>query len=122
MGLTAPVAAVLSAAIPAVFSMYREGLPGSIPMLGFVLAAIGLWLITRTEAGKLRPTASDSAVLAGIGFASFSSVRVRQAGDASPLWIASLTAPAALICYRSDRPVCWGSSATSLQPACAGDC
>jgi uncharacterized membrane protein len=28
MGLTAPVAAVLSAAIPAVFSMFTEGLPG----------------------------------------------------------------------------------------------
>ncbi len=39
MGLTAPVAAVLSAAIPAVFSMFTEGLPGRIPLLGFVIAA-----------------------------------------------------------------------------------
>src|ERR1700684_1407191 len=52
MGLTAPVAAVLSAAIPAVFSMFTEGVPGRIPLLGFVLAAVGLWLITRTEDGS----------------------------------------------------------------------
>jgi uncharacterized membrane protein len=95
MGLTAPVAAVLSAAIPAVFSMYREGLPGSVPMLGFVLAAIGLWLITRTEAGST-PDGIGFAVLAGIGFASFY-LCVRQAGDASPLWIASLTRTGGLI-------------------------
>ena len=95
MGLTAPVAAVLSAAIPAVFSMYREGLPGSVPMLGFVLAAIGLWLITRPEAGST-PDGIGFAVLAGIGFASFY-LCVRQAGDASPLWIASLTRTGGLI-------------------------
>ncbi len=95
MGLTAPVAAVLSAAIPAVFSMYREGLPGSVPLLGFVLAAIGLWLITRTEAGST-PDGIGFAVLAGIGFASFY-LCVRQAGDASPVWIASLTRTGGLI-------------------------
>ena len=41
MGLTAPVAAVLSAAIPTVFGMFTEGLPGRIPMIGFFLAAVG---------------------------------------------------------------------------------
>src|SRR5208337_3310704 len=46
MGLTAPVAAVLSAAIPTVFSMFTEGLPGRISIVGFFLAAIGLWVIT----------------------------------------------------------------------------
>src|ERR1700758_3634307 len=34
MGLTAPVAAVLGAVIPTVFGMFREGLPGRIPMIG----------------------------------------------------------------------------------------
>ena len=96
MGLTAPVAAVLGAAIPAIFSMFTEGLPGKISLLGFVLAAIGLWLITRTEANQGqgedggKPEDIGLAVLAGIGFASFY-LCVRQAGDASPLWIASLT-------------------------------
>jgi len=100
MGLTAPVAAVLGAAIPAVFSMFTEGLPGRIPLLGFVLAALGLWLITRTEASQgedaSKPEGIGLAVLAGIGFASFY-LCVRQAGDASALWIASLTRTGGLI-------------------------
>jgi drug/metabolite transporter (DMT)-like permease len=95
MGLTAPVAAVLGAAIPALVSMHSEGLPGRVPLLGFALAATGLWLITRTEAGSA-PDGIGLAVLAGIGFASFY-LCVRQAGDASPLWIASLTRTGGLI-------------------------
>ena len=95
MGLTAPVAAVLGAAIPAIFSMFTEGLPGKIALLGFFLAAIGLWLITRTEDGG-KPEGIGFAVLAGVGFASFY-LCVRQAGNASPLWIASLTRAGGLI-------------------------
>jgi len=95
MGLTAPIAAVLGAAIPAIFSMFTEGLPGRIPLLGFILAAIGLWLITRTEDDG-KPEGIGLAVLAGIGFATFY-LCVRQAGDASPLWIASLTRAGGLI-------------------------
>jgi drug/metabolite transporter (DMT)-like permease len=95
MGLTAPVAAVLGAAIPALVSMHSEGLPGRVPLLGFALAATGLWLITRTEAGSA-PDGIGLAVLAGIGFASFY-LCVRQAGDASPLWIASLTRTGGLL-------------------------
>jgi drug/metabolite transporter (DMT)-like permease len=95
MGLTAPVAAVLSAAIPAVFSIFTEGLPGRIPLLGFALAAVGLWLITRTEDGS-PPEGIGLAILAGIGFASFY-LCVRQAGDTSALWIASLTRTGGLI-------------------------
>src|SRR5277367_4833638 len=95
MGLTAPVAAVLGAAIPAVFSMFTEGLPGRIPLLGFVLAVLGLWLITRTEDGS-KPEGVGLALLAGIGFASFY-LCVHQAGDASALWTASLTRTGGLI-------------------------
>ncbi len=95
MGLTAPVSAVLGAAIPAVFSMFKEGLPGRMPLLGFGFAAVGLWLITRTEDGG-KPEGIGLAVLAGIGFASFY-LCVRQAGDASALWIASLTRTGGLI-------------------------
>jgi drug/metabolite transporter (DMT)-like permease len=100
MGLTAPVAAVLGAAIPAVFSMFTEGLPGRIPLLGFASAAVGLWLITRTEATQGedggKPEGIGLAVIAGIGFASFY-LCVRQAGNSSALWIASLTRTGGLI-------------------------
>jgi drug/metabolite transporter (DMT)-like permease len=95
MGLTAPVAAVLSAAIPTVFSMFTEGLPGRISILGFFCAGVGLWLLTRAEDGNT-PQGIGMAVIAGIGFAGFY-LCVRQAGDESALWIASFTRTGGLI-------------------------
>lgn len=95
MGLTAPVAGVLSAAIPAALSIFTEGLPGKVPLLGFVFAALGLWLITRTEDGS-KPEGIGMAVFAGIGFAGFY-LCIHQAGDGSPLWIAALTRTGGLI-------------------------
>ena len=80
MGLVAPVAAVLGAAIPTMVSAFYEGFPSRRHLLGFILAGIGVWLISRTEAGM--------AVLAGIGFAGFY-LCAHQAGNASALWIAT---------------------------------
>jgi drug/metabolite transporter (DMT)-like permease len=95
MGVTAPVAAVLGAAIPTLFSIFTEGMPGKIPILGFAVAVVGLWLITRTDEGT-RPEGVGLAVLAGIGFASFY-LCVRQAGDAPVFWIATLTRTGGLL-------------------------
>jgi drug/metabolite transporter (DMT)-like permease len=95
MGLTAPVSAVLSAAIPTVFSMFTEGLPGRIPIVGFVFAVTGLWLITRAEDGST-PEGIGLALIAGIGFAGFY-LCIRQAGEGSALWMATLTRAGGLI-------------------------
>jgi drug/metabolite transporter (DMT)-like permease len=95
MGVVAPVAAVLGAAIPTLFSIFTEGLPGKIPILGFVLAALGLWLITRTGEGGTQD-GIGLAILAGIGFAGFY-LGVRQAGEASVFWIATLTRTGGLL-------------------------
>jgi len=95
MGLTAPVAAVLGAAIPTLVSMFTEGWPGPGRTAGFFLAAGGLWLITRSEDGST-PEGVGLAVLAGIGFAGFY-LCVRQAGDAPALWVASFTRVGGLV-------------------------
>ena len=87
MGLTAPVAAVLGAGIPTIVTAFVAGFPGYRQMLGFALAGIGVWLISRTEEGVGRPEGLGMAVLAGIGFAGFY-LCVNQAGNASALWIA----------------------------------
>jgi drug/metabolite transporter (DMT)-like permease len=88
MGLTAPVAAVLGAAIPVAFGMVREGLPHTAQIAGFVLAVIGIWLISRSEDGS-RPEGIGMAALAGIGFAGFY-LCIRQGGDSSALWLAAV--------------------------------
>jgi drug/metabolite transporter (DMT)-like permease len=88
MGLTAPVAAVLGAAIPVAFGMVREGLPHTAQIAGFVLAVIGIWLISRSEDGS-RPEGIAMAALSGIGFAGFY-LCVRQAGGSSALWVAAV--------------------------------
>jgi uncharacterized membrane protein len=95
MGLTTPVAAVLGAAIPTVLEIAKEGSPGTIPVLGFVVAGLGVWLISRSEGGAARPKGLGLAVLAGIGFAGFY-LCVHQAGNESASWIATLSRIASL--------------------------
>ena len=87
MGLTAPVAAVLGAAIPTAFGIFREGLPQAVQVAGFVMAATGIWLISRTEDESSRE-GIGMAALAGIGFAGFY-LCMKQAGDGSAFWLAA---------------------------------
>jgi drug/metabolite transporter (DMT)-like permease len=96
MGLIAPVAAVLGAAIPTIVTAFAEGFPGYRHVLGFILAGIGVWLISRTEADTGRPKGIGMAVLAGIGFAGFY-LCIHQAGNASALWVATYSRSASLL-------------------------
>ncbi len=96
MGLVAPVAAVLGAAIPSIVTAFAEGFPGYRHVFGFILAGIGVWLISRTEAGAGRPEGLGMAVLAGIGFAGFY-LCIHQAGNGSALWIAASSRFASLL-------------------------
>jgi drug/metabolite transporter (DMT)-like permease len=87
MGLTAPVSALVGAAIPTVFAMFTEGLPGAIQILGFVVAGLGIWLISRSE-DPSSLVGIELALIAGMGFAGFY-LCIRQAGNGSALWLAS---------------------------------
>ncbi len=94
MGLTAPVAAVLSAAIPTVFGLFIEGIPHVVQVVGFGLAAAGIWLISRPEDGS-RPQGIGTAVFAGIAFAGFY-LFIKQAGNDSAVWLAAVSRIAAV--------------------------
>src|SRR5216683_3600894 len=96
MGLVAPVAAVVGAAIPTIVTAFAEGFPGYRHVLGFVVAGIGVWLISRAEGETGRPEGLGMAVLAGIGFAGFY-LCIHQAGDASALWTATCSRAASLL-------------------------
>jgi drug/metabolite transporter (DMT)-like permease len=86
MGLAAPVAAVLGAAIPAAFTMITHGLPGGLRLAGFLLAGLGIWLISRPD-GSSDQRGILMAALAGIGFAGFF-LCISRTGESSPLWSA----------------------------------
>ncbi len=96
MGLTAPVAAVLGAAIPTIVTALTEGFPGHRRLLGFILAIVGVWLISRAEDSAARPEGLGLAVVSGCGFAGFY-LSVHQTGSASPLWIAVIARCASLL-------------------------
>jgi len=84
MGLAAPVAAVLGAAIPAAFTMITQGPPGGLGLAGFLLAGLGIWLISRPD-GSSDQRGILMAALAGIGFAGFF-LCISRTGESSPLW------------------------------------
>lgn len=96
MGLTAPVAAVLGAGIPAIFGIVTEGMPGVIPITGFVLAGSGIWLISRTEATSGTPRGISGALLAGLGFAGYY-LSIHRAGNANIFWLAGITRSVSLV-------------------------
>lgn len=95
MGIAAPLTAVLAAAIPALVGMFTEGLPNVFKISGFILAAIGIWLISRPEGG-IETKGLGLAVLAGFGFAAFF-LCIKAAGSGSAFWIADMSRVTSLI-------------------------
>jgi len=113
MGLTAPIAALLGAAIPTMVDIAQEGAPSRWTIAGFGLAIFAIWLITRpeppsgesSEVGSInvglfeqepsggdssgRPAGVGMAALAGVGFAGFY-LCIHQASG-SPVWIAAIS-------------------------------
>ena len=65
MGIVAPIAAMLSAAVPVLFGALIEGLPAPIQLIGFVLAFIAVGLISGLGVVKGRPEGLRLALLAG---------------------------------------------------------
>ena len=94
MGLTAPIAALLGAAIPALADIAMEGAPRRWTIVGFVLAIVAIWLITRPEPrgenhASGRPQGVALAALAGLGFAAFYLCIHQAHGSAAWLAVAS---------------------------------
>jgi drug/metabolite transporter (DMT)-like permease len=98
MGLTAPIAALVGAAIPTMVDIAVEGAPSRWTIGGFVLAVFAIWLLTRPEPSHQdrdekelsgRPAGVGMAALAGVGFAGFY-LCIHQASGA-PIWIAAIS-------------------------------
>jgi drug/metabolite transporter (DMT)-like permease len=96
MGLNAPLAALLAAAIPVAFAFRVEGVPHAAQMAGFVLAGLGIWFISKPDHISGRPKGLGLALLAGLGFAGFF-LCINQTGNSSALWSAALSRCIALL-------------------------
>jgi len=86
----------LGAGIPTIVTAFAQGFPGYRHVGGFVLAGVGVWLISRAEDGAGRPEGLGLAVLAGIGFAGFY-LCINKAGSGSALWIAVISRTASFV-------------------------
>jgi drug/metabolite transporter (DMT)-like permease len=93
MGLTAALTGLLTALVPVVYSLLRNGLPGPLVLTGLATGLAAIWLITHASAaGGLRREAARGpasslvlAILAGTGFGA-QLILIKMAGEGSLLW------------------------------------
>ena len=88
MGLTAACTGLLTALVPVLFSMLREGFPGASVLSGFGVGLVAIWLITRQPAEqgqKTPPLALLLGALAGCGFGA-QLIFFKLAGSCGLLW------------------------------------
>jgi drug/metabolite transporter (DMT)-like permease len=97
MGVAAPVSAVVAAAVPVVVGSFIEGPPSGSQLIGFGLAFVAVWFVSRTGGGYIHWHDLGLPVIAGLGFGTFY-VMIGSAGQAAVWWpliaarIGSLTA------------------------------
>lgn len=86
MGINAPVAAVIGAALPIFFGIFSEGLPRVVQISGFLLALAALWLLAKpSQAGEGTPKGLGLAIIAGI-FTGLFLVVIRLASTMALFW------------------------------------
>ncbi len=84
--LVAPVSAVVAAALPALVTITTDGLPNELRLLGFGLALLGVWLVSRQPDAAQGRAGLGLGLIAGAGFGLFFVVLdLAQAGE-SAVW------------------------------------
>lgn len=103
MGIVAPITAVLTAVLPMCYGLFSQGLPRTIQLCGFAVAAAGIVLISRPERiaaveGASRvPRGLGLALLASAGFGFFL-IFIKFAGTSAVYWpLAAARFPAVIL-------------------------
>lgn len=68
MGLTAALTGLFTALVPVIAGVFAEGAPSFVQILGFVLAAVSIWLVARAPGESAAVRALWLGMLAGLGF------------------------------------------------------
>lgn len=119
MGIAAPVSAVLTAALPVLFSALTTGLPSLLQLVGFVLALLAIGLISRPERVNGPPEGLVLAVLAGCGFGCFF-ILISRVSPGSIFWplaaarFTSVTCLLIVMRVRRQQPILPGMSVAFL--------
>lgn len=85
MGINAPVAAVVTGALPVLFGIWKEGYPAAIQVAGFGVALVAIWLIALPSGDLGRPKGLGLAIGAGLGFGVYL-VCSKQAATEAVFW------------------------------------
>ena len=85
IGINAPLAAVITAAIPVAVGILLQGRPGKLQLFGFLLAIVGIALVSNPEVVHESPAGIGLAVLAGVGFGGFLTC-MKLASASAVLW------------------------------------
>jgi uncharacterized membrane protein len=85
MGVASPLTAVLAVAVSVLFGAFVEGVPQVLQLVGFGVAVLGIWFVSRPENGIRRPQGLDLAVVGGLGFGGFF-VLLSLAGATTVWW------------------------------------
>jgi drug/metabolite transporter (DMT)-like permease len=116
MGIAAPISGVLSAAVPVLAGVYLEGLPNRFQLLGFGVALLAVWLISRSESAPIQIRDLGLPLIAGLSFGMFI-VLINRANAGAVFWplvaarAASLTV---LIVFASFTRQTWIPDQTNL--------
>ena len=85
MGIVAPVAAVITAALPVGYGITLQGAPKPLQIAGFALATVAIVLISKPERAAGMPKGLGLAILAGFGFGGFL-ICINRAGNTTVFW------------------------------------
>jgi drug/metabolite transporter (DMT)-like permease len=115
MGIIAPIAAVITAALPVLVGIRIQGLPPTIQLAGFALALVSIWLIARPDGQIDTHRGLGLAILAGVCFGLFL-VAGKQAGPHAVFW-PMVAARAASVVVMTAISLIAVSDARPLRPA-----